>query len=318
MIGFDFGSWSTKLAIRGTSVLRCEPSQILLKSKTGSMVSFGQEAVLGSREKGYQKIPFIKRGVLVDQDALASFSHQAMKHWVPSRYRRGMIKVAVPAECSPLQLNGTLEAFKNAGYQKVSLVPTPLAISECLDLSNPYLSTVVLDVGQGKLSLSAILEGKLIASETLSIGLVDLQATLVKTLRQEFGLTVTMTEAHNLLHSKFSLFQSKGVSQDINGRDAVDSLPRTVRVEPSFGLENFRFWITQLDYCFRKFFSKLTPQVVADIGQTGVHIVGGGSELDGWYELCHHMWGLDAKVYEQGAFLAVQGLLTSTHKMSFS
>lgn len=292
-IGIDLGTANTLVHLKGKGIVINEPSVVALNTKTNRVVAVGNEAkeMLG-RNPGHIKVvrPLVD-GVISDFDVTEEMlSYLIRKAQLSSpRFFPPRVVVGVPSGITNVEHRAVYDAAHNAGAREVYIIEEPMAAAVGLDLPvlEP-LGSMVIDIGGGTTDIAVISLSGIVQSKNLKIAGDKLNQNIINYLRDEFNLLVGEKTAEDIKISIGAISEDEKFETEVRGRDIVTGLPRQILVNNYDVREAIAHSITALVEGAKEVLERTPPEIVSDVMQRGIHLVGGGAMIRGLDKLIEH------------------------------
>ncbi len=313
-IGLDLGTANTLVYARGQGIIINEPSVVALNQKTGRVVAVGKEAkqMLGRTPRHLEAVRPLVNGVISDfevtEEMLSYFIRRAIKE-SGRHILRPRVVVGVPYGITGVERQAVRDAAINAGARTVHIVEEPIAaaLGVHLPISEPKGSFLV-DIGGGTTDLAVLSLGGIVRAKSLHLAGDKFDQDIINYLRDEHRLLVGAKTAEDLKISIGSVWNTGSPKQSlVRGRDLGSGLPRELMVKESDIQSAIGPSVTKLIDSLRDLLEETPPDIVADILEQGVVLVGGGSQLPGLPQLFRHELGVPATVADDPLTAVVRG-----------
>ena len=308
-IGIDLGTSSILVYVRNKGVVLREPSIVAFDRDANRVKAIGEEArlMLGRTPGNIAPIHPIQRGVISDY----LMAEQMLRYFIQKAtgrlsFRKPRISICVPHLITEVERKAAMDAAYQAGAREVSLVEEPVAaaIGAGLDISRPHANMVV-DIGAGITSVSILSINGIVVTNTIQIGGDDFDESIVRYVRNHYGLMIGEQAAEEIKISIGTVFERPDkVTMDVNGRDLVTGLPKTVKVTSEDTREALKDCMNQVVDCVHSVLERTPPELASDVVDRGIILVGGGALLGGLEELLETRTGVNT-IAAQDPLLAV-------------
>ena len=125
-----------------------------------------------------------------------------------------------------------------------------------------------------------ISQGAMSQSESLKVGGNDLDAEIVKFLREEHNVAVGLRTAEEIKRTvACALPREEDVTTYAKGQDLLTGLPREVEISGNALYLALQPYFETVAEHAGALFERTSPQLVTDIGNTGVLLTGGGANI---------------------------------------
>jgi rod shape-determining protein MreB len=311
-IGIDLGTANTLVHVKGHGVLINEPSVVALNTKTNRVVAVGNEAreMLGRNPSHIKVVRPLVDGVISDFDVteeMLSYLIRKAEQASPKFFGPRVV-VGVPSGITNVEHRAVYDAAHNAGAREVYIIEEPMAAAVGLRLpvSEP-VGSMVIDIGGGTTDIAVISLSGIVQSKNLKIAGDKLNYDIINYLRDEFKILVGEKTAEELKMSIGAVTDDKKLETDVRGRDIVTGMPRQILVNNYDIREAIAHSVTQLVEGTKEVLERTPPEIVSDIMQRGIHLVGGGAMIRGLDQLIEHEIEIPVHVAADPLYCVVAG-----------
>lgn len=286
-IGIDLGTANTLVYVSGEGIVLNEPSVVAINQKTGRVVAVGSEAkqMLGRTPAHIVAIRPLVDGVISDFEVT-----EEMILYLLNKAQGGKKKffgprvvVGVPSGVTNVETRAVRDATKNAGAREVFIVEEPMAgaIGIKLPVMDP-VGNMIIDIGGGTSDIAVISLGGIVRSKNLRIAGDRLNSDIIAYIRSEFKILIGEKTAEEVKIAIGAVASGERPTEaTIRGRDLVTGLPREVVVTDSDIREAMAQSIDNLLESAKEVLETTPPEILADVMQRGIHLVGGGALIRG-------------------------------------
>ncbi|MCI5051163.1 MAG: rod shape-determining protein [Candidatus Pacebacteria bacterium] len=311
-IGIDLGTANTLVYVKGQGVVINEPSVVALNTKTNRVVAVGNDAreMLGRNPGHIRVVRPLVDGVISDFDVteeMLSYLIRKAESKVKKVFRPRVI-VGVPSGITNVEHRAVYDAAHNAGAREVYIIEEPMAAAVGLHL--PVLDPVgsmVIDIGGGTTDIAVISLAGVVQSKNLKIAGDKLNQDIILYLRDEFKILVGEKTAEEIKIKIGAISDHEQLESEVRGRDIITGLPRQILVNNHDIREAISHSIAILVDGVKEVLEKTPPEVVSDIMQKGIHLVGGGAMIGGLNELLQDELDIPVYVGEEPLYSVVVG-----------
>ena len=236
-VGVDLGTANTLLYLKGQGIVVNEPTLVALHSKTGEVLSVGNEAkkMLDRTPAHISLIRPLVNGVISDfevtEEILKYFLRKAAGKGLFSRYR--VAAISVPTNLTEVERKSVEDAMISAGAGKVYLVEAPIAaaIGARLPVEEPA-SNMVIDIGGGTTEISIISVGGAVKSKSLKVAGDKFNDDIIKSIKEDYQLLIGEPTAEELKISIGSALPTdEKLEMVVRGRDMATGLPKEIIIK---------------------------------------------------------------------------------------
>lgn len=285
-LGIDLGTVNVIIYERGHIVLQ-EPSLVALMVEEQKIVEFGQPAreMMGRvDEEDIQIVRPLQNGVIADYEVTEAMLEYFMGK-VAGRIRlfRPTVMVSVPYGVTSVEKRAVHEAALAAGAREVFLIWEPLAaaIGAGLPVSTPS-GDMVVNIGGGITEAAVITMNNIIRAESGRVGGVRMDEAIAAYVRRKYNLSIGLSTAEAVkIQIGAAIPQSDEFTMDVQGRDNVSGLPRTVTLSTGEVAEALSEPLNQISVVVKNVLGNTPPELASDIIDRGIVLTGGGALLRG-------------------------------------
>lgn len=313
-IGIDLGTANTLVAIKGKGIVINEPSVVAIDRKTKQVLAIGAKAkaMIGRTPKGIQAARPLVDGVVsnyeITEHMLKYFLDQAHKKH-PVLWPQPRVVIGLPSGVTEVEKRAVEQAALSAGARKVYLIEEPMAasIGVSLPVKDPR-GSMVIDIGGGTTEVAVISLGGIVVSRSLRIAGDEITESIMQFARDEYNLYIGEATAESIKLTIGRVFpSSKPKSMIVRGRNLVSGLPEEIKLNN----DNLRSTLTKqvrpIIEAIKSTLEESPPELVADIREDGLTLVGGGSQLKGLDKLIAQETKLKVKVPSNALSAVVEG-----------
>ena len=285
-LGVDLGTINVLIYDNGRIVLQ-EPSLVALLAEEERIVDFGNPAreMLGRvDDEDIQVMRPLQNGVIADYEVAEAMLEYFFSR-IAGRMRlfRPSVMVAVPYGATSVEKRAVREAILAAGAREAQLMWEPLAaaLGAGLPVSTPA-GGMVVNIGGGITEAAVLTMNNIVRAESGRVGGLRLDEGIVSYVRRKYNLTVGQPTAESVkIQIGAAVDQPQELAMEIQGRDNVSGLPRTVRITTGEVVEALAEPLGQIATVVKNVLSTTPPELSSDIIDRGIVLTGGGALLRG-------------------------------------
>jgi rod shape-determining protein MreB and related proteins len=282
-VGIDLGTSNTPVLVRGRGIVLREPSYVARDLKTGGIIAVGSEAkaMEGRTPPHIEVIRPIRDGVIADFDIAEKLINYLLKNAKAGGVFNPRVIIGVPTDCTDVEWRAVSEAAVAAGARRVYIIEQPLA--GAIGAGLPVLQAIgsmVFDIGGGTSEVAVTSMGGIVNAKTSRIAGDEMDEAILNYVRKAYNMLIGIRTAEELKISIGTARKTK-VSQtaQVKGRDLTSGLPRTLEVESNEIAEALSEIIQSMVDLLKQTLESTPPELVSDIFEQGVVMIGGGSLL---------------------------------------
>jgi rod shape-determining protein MreB len=287
-IGVDLGTSTTLIYIKGQGILMIEPSIVAVNQKTGRVVAVGTDAssMIGRTPAHIEAVRPLNAGVIsnfeVAEEMLAYFMRKAIGQ-SNKKYFRPRVVVGVPSGITNVERRAVGGARREARAREVHIIEEPMAaaLGIRLPVYDP-VGSMVIDIGGGTTDIAVISLGGIVKAKNLQIAGEKLNQDIITYVRDEFKILLGEKTAEEVKIAIGSVYkEGEPMEATIRGRDLITGLPREVVITDADIREAVMPSINVLVESIKEVLETTPPEVLSDIMNRGIILVGGGSQILG-------------------------------------
>ena len=288
-LGVDLGTVNVLISDGGQIVLQ-EPSLVALMVEEQRIVDFGQparEMVGRVDDEDIQIIRPLQNGVIADYEVTEAMLEYFLGK-VAGRIRlfRPIVMISVPWGVTSVEKRAVHEAALAAGAREVHLIWEPLAaaIGAGLPVGTPA-GDMIVNIGGGITEAAVITMNNIIRAESGRIGGIRQDEAIISYIRRKYNLSIGQQTAESVkIQIGAAVIQPQELSMEVQGRDNVSGLPRTVSLTTGEVVEALTEPLGQIASVVKNVLGNTPPELASDIIDRGIVLTGGGALLRGMDE----------------------------------
>lgn len=285
-IAIDLGTVNVLIHSQGRGVVLQEPSVVAIREddRKTTIVEVGRAAreMYGRTPDEIEVMRPLRDGVIADY-----FVTEAMLRYfidkVAGRFhlRRPIVMISVPYGVTSVERRAVREAGLAAGAREVHLIPEPLAaaIGAGLPVGTPT-GNMVVDLGGGSTEAAVVSMNGVVCAESVRVGGVHLDEAIMSYVRKKYNLIIGEPTAEEIkIKIGAAIELDEQLEMNVQGRDQVAGLPRTITVNSSEIAEALSEPLAAIVGVVRSVLSRTPPELSSDIIDRGMALTGGGALL---------------------------------------
>ncbi|MCK8676988.1 MULTISPECIES: rod shape-determining protein [Streptomyces] len=315
-VAVDLGAARTRVFVKGAGLVVDEPSVAAVNTRTGALIAVGEFAEkMTGRTPDYIRVARpVSGGTVVDVE----MAQRMLRHLLGEKLRRQLRRkpllraaATTPHDSDPLAQRATIETLVGLGARRVELVDTLIAAAVgCgLPVEEPT-ATMILVCGAATTQVAVLSLGSIVTAERIPVGGNAIDHAVIQYLRHQHELMLPSQSVRPLqlaLHGT-GLTPDGPASTEIHGRDVATGLARSVVVETAAVRQALHTPLTAVLDGIGKVLRDCPPDLVADLVDGGITMVGGSARLPGLDELLRDATGMPVRIAESPDTCAVLGL----------
>jgi rod shape-determining protein MreB len=282
-IGIDLGTVNVVVYVRGKGIVIQEPSVVAILTREETVVEVGEEArqMYGRTPDEIEVARPVREGVIADyqvtQKMLAHFVSKAKGFSIfPPR-----VVIGVPYGVTSVERRAVREAALEAGASEAFLLPEPLAAAFGAGLPvDTATGNLVVDIGGGTAEAAVCSMNGIVVANSVRVGGLKLDAAIQNFIRRKYNLAVGEPTAEEIkIRIGGAMMQDDEMYMQVQGRDQVSGLPRTIEISSNEIVEALQEPLSQISACVRAVLERTPPELASDIIDRGMAMTGGTALL---------------------------------------
>jgi rod shape-determining protein MreB len=300
-LGVDLGTVNVLVNVVGQGIVLQEPSVVAISSEEYKIVAVGEEAraMLGRTPDAIEVMRPMRNGVIADyrvtQRMLEYFFRKACGQF---RFFKPRVMISVPYGVTSVEQRAVREAALEAGASRAHLIPEPLAsaLGAGLPVGTPS-GNMVVDFGGGATEAAVVAMNGIVVANSVRIGGLRLDEAIAAYVRRKYNLMIGQPTAEEIkIRIGGALPLEDDLSMEVQGRDQVAGLPRTITITSSEVSEAIAEPLAAMMSVIKSVLEKTPPELSSDIIDRGMVLDGGGALLRKIEELVTRETGVPAYV----------------------
>ncbi|RMF29932.1 MAG: rod shape-determining protein [Chloroflexi bacterium] len=302
-LGIDLGTVNVLVYVVGKGIALQEPSVVAISNEENRIVAVGEEAraMFGRTPEAIEVMRPLRDGVIADYQVTYRMLEYFIRKAVGSpRIFRPRVMVSVPYGVTSVERRAVHEAAIQAGASKAHLIPEPLAaaIGAGLPVGTPT-GNMIVNMGGGTTEAAVISINGIVCASSVRIGGVRLDEAIIAYIRRKYNLMIGEPTAEEVkIHLGSALPLEEPLTMEIQGRDQVTGLPRTIQITSDEVTEAIAEPLAAIVSVVRAVLERTPPELASDIIDRGMVLAGGGALLRKIDELLTRETGVPAYVAE--------------------
>jgi len=313
-IGIDLGTANTLVYVKGRGIVINEPSVVAINTKTKQILAIGEEA---KKMVGRTPSYIVANRPLVD-GVVSDFevTEQMLRYFIQKVHKesftlfpRPRVVVGIPSGVTEVEKRAVEEAATNAGARQAFLIEEPMAaaIGARLPIQDASGSMVV-DIGGGTTEVAVISLGGVVTNKSIRIAGDELNEDIIQFAKDEFNLLLGERTAEEIKIAIGSAIPLKEKMEMVmRGRDLLTGLPKSITINDEQVRQALSKSVQQIIDAIKVAIEETPPELVADIMDRGIVLVGGGALLRGLDKLAAEQTQMPVHVADDPLTCVVRG-----------
>ncbi len=312
-LGIDLGTSSTLVYSRDDGIVINEPSIVAINTRTDQILAVGKNAksMLGKTPPHIDISKPLTNGVISDFEV----TEKMLKYFIDKVHSesftivpRPKVVIGVPLETTEVERKAIEDAALSAGARKVHLVENPMlgAIGARLPLSES-VGTMIVDLGGGTTEI-AVMSAGVVTWKSMDVAGDELNKNIIHYARDTFNLLLGERVAERIKMRIGSAIDQEDVLEfEMRGRDLLTGLPKEIIVTDTQIREALSRSVRAIVENIKATLETTPPELVADIYERGIVLIGGGALLRGIDRLISQQAAIPVRVADDPLTCVVRG-----------
>ncbi|MEV6420639.1 rod shape-determining protein [Streptomyces sp. NPDC051662] len=315
-IAVDLGAARTRVFVKGAGLVVDEPSAAAVNTRTGALIAVGAlaEQMTGRTPDYIRVVRPVTGGTVVDIE----MAQRMLRHLLGDKLRRQLRRkpwlraaASTPHDSDPLAQRAAVETLVGLGARRVELVDTLIAAAVgCgLPVEQPT-ATMIMVCGAATTQVAVLSLGSIVTAVRIPVGGNAIDHAVIQHLRHQHELMLPSQSVRplQLALSNNGLTEGGPSKTEIHGRDVATGVARSVMVDTAAVREAIYTPLTAVLDGIGKVLRDCPPDLVADLGDRGIMMVGGSALLPGLDQMLRDATGMPVAIAERPDICAVLGL----------
>ncbi|MBP9827907.1 rod shape-determining protein [Patescibacteria group bacterium] len=313
-VAIDLGTSNTRVFVKERGIVMHEPSVVAINNRTNHILAVGRTAkdMAGRTPPHINIIRPLTKGVISDFEV----TEKMMKYFVDKVHEetfnvvpRPRIVMTVPMEITEVERKAVEDAALASGAREVFLVESPLASAIGAGLPvEESVGSLIVDIGGGTTQIAVVSLGGIVTWKSLTVASDEMTKSISQYARDVFNLLVGERVAEEVkwrIGSTTDL--GTGYEMEMRGRHLLTGLPRQIIIHEGQIREAMYRQVQQITENIKATLEVTPPELVADIYERGLVLVGGGSLLRGIDRTIQRETDIPVRVAEDPTTAGVRG-----------
>ncbi len=284
-LGIDLGTVNVTIAER-EQILLHEPSAVAITIEEEKIVAVGQEArdMYGRTPESLEVMRPMRDGVIADYEVTeAMLRYFVDKVMGGLRLFKPVLMMTVPYGVTSVERRAVHEAAIQAGAREAHLIPEPLAaaLGAGLPVDTPS-GNMLVNLGGGTCEAAVLAMNGIVAATSERVGGVRLDEAIINYVRKKYNLVIgDLTAELAKINIGAAIDIGEELRMDIQGRDQLDGLPKTVTLSTGEVVEALAEPLSLMAGVVRRVLERTPPELASDIIDRGMVLTGGTALLRG-------------------------------------
>ncbi len=311
-IGIDLGTTTVLVYVPKRGIIMNEPSVVAISTIDGKVLAVGKEAkdMLGRTPDTIVARRPLKDGVIADYKTTEAMLRYFINKAVGGvRFIRPEVMVAVPGGITSTERRAVIDATMAAGAKAAYIISEPIvaAIGANIPIGSPS-GHMIVDIGGGTSEMAVISLGGIVASTSVRIGGVRLDAAIQDHIRRVHGLAIGERTAEQIkIDIGSAMYLEQKLQMEVKGRDMVTGMPKIITVTSDDVTEAIAGELQGIVDAVKEVLQKTPPELAADVMEKGIIMSGGTSQLRNINKLIAESTGVPTYVADDTQLCVARG-----------
>jgi len=283
-IGIDLGTTTVLVYVPKRGIIIHEPSVVAISQIDKKVLAVGKEAkdMLGRTPDTIVARRPLKDGVIADYRTTEAMLRYFINKAVGGvRIFRPEVMVAVPGGITSTERRAVIDATMASGAKAAYIIKEPIvaAIGANIPIGSPA-GHMIIDIGGGTSEMAVISLGGIVASESVRIGGVKIDAAIQEYIRKKYGLAIGERTAEDIkIQIGSAMYMDDKLYMEVKGRDMMLGLPKIIEVSSDDVTNAIQHELGGIIDTVKEVLHKTPPELSADVMDKGIVLSGGSSQL---------------------------------------
>lgn len=311
-IGIDLGTANTVVFTLEDGIVVDEPTIVAIDVVNKKIEAIGSAAkdMIGKTPDAVAIYRPLQDGAIADYRTARAILKSVIERAVGRNYFfKPDVLVSVPAGITSTERRAVIEATKSAGARSVVLVKEPIlaALGAGVPI-NESKGHMLVDIGGGTTDVAVISLGGVVASTSVKCAGTKIDQAIIDYIRKQYDVLIGDKSAEDIKQRVASALSiSPDLSEDVNGRDIITGLPRTVSISTNELVKVLDPQYKQIVKAIKDVLEQTPPELASDIIDYGIVMTGGSSQLKNLPELIKQQTGVSVRVADEPLYAVAKG-----------
>ncbi len=311
-IGIDLGTTTVLVYVPKRGIIINEPSVVAISKIDKTVLAVGKEAkdMLGRTPDTIIARRPLKDGVIADYKTTEAMLRYFMNKALGGmRIFRPEVMIAVPGGITSTERRAVVDAAISAGAKSAYIIKQPIvaAIGANIPIGSPN-GHMIVEIGGGTSEMAVISLGGIVASTSVRIGGVKMDAAIMEHIRRTYGLAIGERTAEDIkIRCGSAMYLTDKLRMEVKGRDMITGLPKIIEVTSDDVTEAIQPLLEGILSTLKEVLNETPPELSADVMDKGIVISGGSSQLRNLDRLIAEATGVPTYLAEDPQLCVAKG-----------
>ncbi len=309
-IGIDLGTYSVSIYIEGKGVVLTEPS-VIAYNKNNRIIGIGKKAyeMLEKNPENVRVVKPLNNGIICDFTAAKFMLEYYISKVCKNMVLRPNVIISVPSTLTELEKKSVLDLASSSGAAKSCLIESPLAaaLGAGFDNEKPK-GMMIVDIGAGSTDIAVITMGCIAVSKSIKIAGDSFDEAIIRQIRRERDLIIGEKTAKKIKTTIGSaVLHDVELGMTVKGKSYITKMPVSFEVSSTEVFLALRPQLELIIEGIRSVLEITSPELAADILDSGIVLAGGGSLLRKIDKMLEKRTGIKTRVATDAASCVANG-----------
>lgn len=318
-IGIDLGTSNMTAYVEGKGIVFSRPSVVACDAYTGKIIAYGEDAfaMTGRTPASVEVISPFCDGVVSDVKVTVSMIRDFVDKVCRMTVLKPNIIAGVPSNITSLERKAILDVLGMSGAGRVCIMDHPYAAAVGADIAFAKpCGTMIIDIGGGTVDIAVVTMGSIAASKTIRFASESFTQDIIKYLRRERDIEVGYLTAENIKRTiGGAVIRNEEIALVSKGRNIVSGAPINFEITSTEVYWAIKEHVDTVLSGVKEILSNISPELSADIYETGIVLTGKGSLLYGIDAFLESATGVPVRVAKEPGLCVAKGLGKSMHNI---
>ncbi|MFA6017878.1 MAG: rod shape-determining protein [Patescibacteria group bacterium] len=311
-IGIDLGTTTVLVYVPKRGIIINEPSVVAVSKIDKTVLAVGKEAkdMLGRTPDTIIARRPLKDGVIADYRTTEAMLRYFMNKALGGiRIFRPEVMIAVPGGITSTERRAVVDAAISAGAKSAYIIKQPIvaAIGANIPIGSPN-GHMIVEIGGGTSEMAVISLGGIVASTSVRIGGVKMDAAIMEHVRRTYSLAIGERTAEDIkIRCGSAIFLPEKLRMEIKGRDMITGLPKILEVTSDDVTEAIQPLLEGIISTLKEVLNETPPELSADVMDKGIVVSGGSAQLRNLDRLIAEATGVPTYIAEDPQLCVAKG-----------
>ena len=311
-IGIDIGTANITAYVEGKGIVFSRPSAVACDAHTGKILALGEDAfaMTGRAPASIRVVRPFADGVVSDIGITVAMLNDFVEKVCRMSVLKPNIIASVPGEITSLEKKAILDVLAASGAAKVCIMEQPFAAAIGADIpfSKPY-GTMIIDIGAGTVDIAVVSMNSIAAVKTIRFASESFTNDIIRYLRRERDIDVGFLTAEYIKKTiGGAVIRNEEIALVAKGRNVVTGSPINFEITSTEVYWAIKEHVDMILTAVKEVFSKISPELSADIFESGIVLTGKGSLLYGMDAFLESSTGIQVRIAKEPWLCVAKGL----------